>query len=317
MRRPALYSALRRLRFAHLLVLLGLAAVSGCAGSKDSTAYGSDLAHQGPNDGYSAPAEGQGASYGHDAPASSPGAGGAAAPVHEAESAADYDGRMSKAEQRAQNRPGLGTSYGEQRYSSVRNVEFQRKHRNRPEAVLSLWYDDWAGVEAAARRQGWQHPQWASASEGSNGLSVALLDEYGNTLSGGRVGNRAYAVGEPGARYMLSVHNGTGERYEVVASVDGLDVIDGEPGSYKKRGYVVEPWSSVQIDGWRTSDESVAAFRFSSIRDSYAGRKGKARNVGVIGFAFFAEDAPRYAEPPPPRPHYDHRRDHANPFPGR
>ncbi len=315
MRRPALYSALRRLRFAHLLALLGIVALSACAGSSKDKAYGSDLGQTGPHPTYT---EGEGSYSGPSAPAGADAAG-ASMPMEEAEAqyADDSSRRAQMRERDSVHRPGLGTAYGEQRYSTVRSVEFQRQHRNRPDVVMSLWYDDWAGVEAAARRAGWRHPNWSGAAEQNSGLSVSLQDEYGNTLSGGRVAERQYAVGEPGSRYLLSVHNDTGQRYEVVASVDGLDVIDGEPGSYKKRGYVVEPWSSLQIDGWRTSDASVAAFRFSSIQDSYAGRKGKARNVGVIGFAFFAEDAPRYAEPPPPYPVHDHRRDYADPFPGR
>jgi hypothetical protein len=58
----------------------------------------------------------------------------------------------------------------------------------------------------------------------------------------------------------------------------------------------------VTIDGWRTSLSEVAAFRFSSVRDSYAGRTGQDRNVGVIGVAFFRE-RPRPA--PTWRPRYD------------
>ncbi len=51
------------------------------------------------------------------------------------------------------------------------------------------------------------------------------------------------------------------------------------------------------VEGFRTSLADVAAFRFSSVRDSYAARTGSARNVGVIGVAFFPE---RPAPPPPP-----------------
>ena len=64
------------------------------------------------------------------------------------------------------------------------------------------------------------------------------------------------------------------------------------------------------IDGWRTSMSTVAAFRFSEIQDSYADRKGKGRNVGVIGVAFFGEKDYRNRREM-------RRRDTANPFPGR
>jgi hypothetical protein len=47
----------------------------------------------------------------------------------------------------------------------------------------------------------------------------------------------------------------------------------------------------------------VAAFRFSSVADSYAARTGSAREVGVIGAAVFPERfVPERSVPRPPRP---------------
>ena len=69
------------------------------------------------------------------------------------------------------------------------------------------------------------------------------------------------------------------------------------------------------IDGWRTSEDSVAAFRFSSIEDSYAERMGDGRNVGVIGAAFFREAPRAWEEWRAPDDTW--RRDRAVPFPGR
>jgi hypothetical protein len=97
---------------------------------------------------------------------------------------------------------------------------------------------------------------------------------------------------------LLRVRNGTGRRIEVVASVDGRDVVDGRRAATEKRGYVVEPWGELTIDGFRLSTEAVAAFRFSSVPDSYAARMGDARDVGVIGAAIFPER--RWRPPPPP-----------------
>ena len=61
-------------------------------------------------------------------------------------------------------------------------------------------------------------------------------------------------------------------RVEAVVSVDGLDAVDGKPASVGKRGYMIPAFGDVTIDGWRTSLSTVAAFRFSSVRDSYAAR---------------------------------------------
>jgi hypothetical protein len=56
------------------------------------------------------------------------------------------------------------------------------------------------------------------------------------------------------------------------------------------------------VDGFRTSTTQVAAFRFSAVADSYAERKGKGRNVGVIGVAIFNEkEEPQIIVPQPDR----------------
>ncbi|HRV18855.1 MAG TPA: hypothetical protein P5317_12700, partial [Myxococcota bacterium] len=101
---------------------------------------------------------------------------------------------------------------------------------------------------------------------------------------------QTWVEGQKGARYEILVRNNTDRRIEVVASVDGLDVIDGLAGDFnKKRGYVVAPYGKVIIDGFRISMQEVAAFRFSAVADSYAAKTSGARNVGVIGVAVFTE----------------------------
>jgi hypothetical protein len=111
-------------------------------------------------------------------------------------------------------------------------------------------------------------------------------------------GGGTYVLGQLGARYTLHVANHSGRRVEAVVSVDGRDAIDGRPADFRgKRGYLIPAWGSVDIDGWRISHSEAAAFRFSSVPDSYAARTGNARQVGVIGVAVFPE---RYVPPPPP-----------------
>jgi hypothetical protein len=204
--------------------------------------------------------------------------------------------------------PGLGTSYGEQRFSSVRSVRFRRADASRPDTLLSLRYNDAEGVNQMAQWKTGQYPQRANYQSGA--LALSLRDDAGNTLPGGQIGGDVYAVGEAGARYTIGVENHSGQRYEVVASVDGLDVIDGGEADFTKRGYLIDPYTSFVIEGWRTGDDTVAAFRFSDMDNSYAGRTGKPRNIGVIGLAFFREEG---------QAPYDElrRRDQADPFPNR
>ncbi|NVB41884.1 hypothetical protein G6O69_28890 [Pseudenhygromyxa sp. WMMC2535] len=210
-------------------------------------------------------------------------------------------------------RPGLGTAYGESRRSSIQSVGFRRADPLRPEVVFTIHYDDAAGVRAAAR--GRRTRAWSDeAMQSHEGLSFALLDERDRVLPAASVDTQLYAVGAPGARYSLAVANDTGSAFELVASVDGLDVIDGAPASFDKRGYVIDPFSSMVIEGWRTSEDAVAAFRFSSLEDSYAERTGEGRNVGVIGAALFRE-APRAWEEWR-APDESWRRGTADPFPG-
>jgi hypothetical protein len=143
--------------------------------------------------------------------------------------------------------------------------------------------------------------------------SIELVGENGELLDTYQHRGRFYVNGESGERYSIRVHNPTDARIEAVISVDGLDVIDGETADYRsKRGYIVPPRGNLLIDGFRVSTRAVAAFRFSSVSNSYAGRKGKARNVGVVGVAIFAEKArPQMVIPVEPvithRHHHDHR----------
>src|SRR5262245_21051798 len=149
---------------------------------------------------------------------------------------------------------------------------------------------------------------------------VTVLREDGEALETYAKGGRYYVLGDDGDRYLIRVTSPTANRVEAVVTVDGLDVIDGESGDLRKRGYVVPPYGDVRIEGFRTSTEDVATFRFSSVDDSYAGKKGKARNVGVIAVAIFEEQhevdnqqiivGPTPPPPPPGyRPPYDYRDD--------
>jgi hypothetical protein len=118
---------------------------------------------------------------------------------------------------------------------------------------------------------------------------VQVIRENGDTLPTYASKDRFYVQGNAGERYIIRVSNPTARRVEAVVTVDGLDVIDGEDGDLRKRGYVVPPYGEVRIEGFRTSTADVATFRFNSVNDSYANKKGKARNVGVIAVALFEE----------------------------
>ncbi len=119
--------------------------------------------------------------------------------------------------------------------------------------------------------------------------SFELIDDSGQALPTFFHRDRSYVLGTAGKRYRVRVRNQSGRRAEVVVSVDGRDVIDGGPSALEKRGYLVEPYGQVVIDGYRLSEDAVAAFRFGTVSRSYAALEGDARDVGVIGVAVFPE----------------------------
>lgn len=212
------------------------------------------------------------------------------------------------------NRPGLGTEWGETRSSSITTVAFQRAEPTNPFAMASMFYNDEEGARAMANAAGFRRTSDGVTPVAGGALLVGLRDESGSFLNGFVATEKNFVIGEAGKRYTIVIRNRTPNRIECVVSVDGLDVIDGRAASFSKRGYLVQPHGTLEIDGFRQSVDAVAAFRFGSVRGSYANQKhGETRNVGVIGFAFFHE---RGTNPFPWTNDEVQKRNDANPFPG-
>jgi hypothetical protein len=210
-------------------------------------------------------------------------------------------------------RPGLGTEWGEARTSRVHDVTFVRADSERPFAMASLFYNDRRGVEEQAKFHARNTERRRDFLAAGGAISVAIHDGAGDPLEAVRVGERTFVVGQAGERYTIVLTNHTGHRFEAVASVDGLDVINGKPGTFQNRGYVLMPFATLEIDGFRQSHDAVAAFRFATVGESYAAQMGSARNVGVIGVAFFTERGDSFGNPW--NENELNRRDSANPFP--
>jgi hypothetical protein len=208
-------------------------------------------------------------------------------------------------------RPGLATHWGEQRYSPTREVSFVRADGDAPDALTSLHYDDRAGAFSALPSGSWSHSELPLLG---GAVSARVVDGRGGLLPALRWAEQVSVIGEPGERYALELENRTGARFEVVATVDGLDVLDGKDGDIDKRGYLLGAYQTLTIDGFRDGQDTVAAFRFGDVGHSYAASQGKARNVGVIGIALFRERGARHGWL-----HADDAalRQSAEPFPGR
>lgn len=207
-------------------------------------------------------------------------------------------------------RRGLATGYGEDRDSHVGFTRFTRGS-SEPTDTAAIYYNDaqMAALQAAHRIET-TGIRWYPVHR--DGVRVMLLDDGGNPLEGYRAADRAFVLGHAGQRYTIRLENRTPARFEALVTVDGLDVISGQPGSYGSRGYILPAYGHIDIEGFRRDSETVAAFRFSTVEDSYAAQTGDARNVGVIGVALFAELGARFDDD------RDEviRREQANPFPG-
>jgi hypothetical protein len=280
------------MRAAALVLGLGFLTV-GCGGGSQGTgaksaADSTPMAESAPSGFGAYPAQTPPAAEAKsaDAPASAGGASPAPASPSRAERK-DSAAEASRAP-RPTERPGLGTEWGETRRSRIREVGFDRQSDD-PTAVVSLNYNDREGARALASFHDARPISSNSFSALGGAIRVAIEGDDGGSLQSFRVGDRSVVVGTAGQRYSIVLTNRTGRRFETVASVDGLDVISGRPASFDQRGYVLLPFATLRIEGFRQSERAVAAFRFSRVADSYAAQTGSARNVGVIGIAFFRE----------------------------
>jgi hypothetical protein len=135
-----------------------------------------------------------------------------------------------------------------------------------------------------------------AAAQAGNLVDVQVLDrDGGGTLVQYPARGKQYVAGIPGHRYSVRLTNRTGARVMTVLSVDGVNAVSGETANPDQSGYVLEPYESTEIAGWRKDMSAIAAFEFTALTDSYAARTGRPDNVGVIGVAVFRERTP----PPP------------------
>lgn len=178
----------------------------------------------------------------------------------------------------------LGTKWGDDLSSYVQHVNLKRLS-NQPLDETQVRY---ASQQFSGRRIN-------SISLVAGKISFSIVDDRGRNLALYREGQRYFLSGQHGQSYQLRYSNSSAQTFEVVASVDGLDVLDGRKASRQKSGYVLRPYHSISIDGFRKSNSSVAAFTFSEPEQSYAANtiQGSIQNTGVIGTVIYELKAPR------------------------
>lgn len=103
-----------------------------------------------------------------------------------------------------------------------------------------------------------------------------------------------YIEGREGSNFTLRISNGTGRRVLAIPSVDGMSTLNQKPAGSESPGFILEPFGSVDVEGWTLDDREAAKFYFAGSKDgaddSYVARiGGDVANKGAIGVLFVEE----------------------------
>ena len=120
-------------------------------------------------------------------------------------------------------------------------------------------------------------------------VGMSIIDDNNNKWLLFKQADEINMLGEVGKKYQLYYINYSRNTYEVVATVNGLDVINGKAGSLNNNGYILRPFRTLSIKRFPKNDSEVAAFTFSQASKVYANHTDEvsANNIGVIGTAIF------------------------------
>ena len=112
----------------------------------------------------------------------------------------------------------------------------------------------------------------------------------GRTVKQYQHGAATYIEARAGTEYSIKIKNDTYCRKLAVITVDGLNVITGNPQpDGVGQGYILPARDSLDIKGFRKDSDSVGAFKFCKKSGSYCIEKGLKGNNGVIGVRLYEE----------------------------
>ena len=142
---------------------------------------------------------------------------------------------------------------------------------------------------------------WADSV--GDGVDVRIRTDNGRELplypATARGNNRkVYAEAIKGDHYSIVVRNRLSRRVGIVIAVDGCNIISGKKSwlGNRERMYILDPYGEGEFNGWRTGDDRVNRFYFTTAADSYAAAFKDESAMGVIAVAVYPE-VRRY-EPP-------------------
>ncbi len=145
-------------------------------------------------------------------------------------------------------------------------------------------------------------------AHGGGNVDVDVVTEGGETLhmiphknyeTGGAHVFKKYLEAKKGQNYGIVIRNNTPDRIGVVIAVDGRNIINGSASNLRtgEAMYIVNPYSSERLDGWRTGKNTTHQFYFTDAGDSYSARTfSDSSAMGVIAVAAFRERV-RYGYP--------------------
>lgn len=135
-------------------------------------------------------------------------------------------------------------------------------------------------------------------------MSVTLeLVQNGKVLKSYQHEGKHFVEAPPEGTYSIRLRNNSFGQKLCVLSVDGRNVCDGTPAAFSGPGYVIAPYQTITIPGWRRTNNEVASFEFKPQEKSYASKIGDGTsNTGVIGLAVFDEKV----KPAPVHIHHHH-----------
>ncbi|WP_201604301.1 hypothetical protein [Psychrobacter immobilis] len=196
------------------------------------------------------------------------------------EKSTQTDATVERSTQDAAESERLGTKWGDDVNSEVTTVDLRRTS-SEPIEQMQVRYADKAYNGRAVNSMSLLAGKVDFSMETDTG-ALSLYRDSGNY----------YVQGQAGQAYRLVYHNNSDNTYEIVASVDGinvLNVLNGSAASRYDSGYVLNPHDNLVIEGFRKSQSSVASFIFSKPESAYAANtsSGSINNTGVIGTAVY------------------------------
>lgn len=194
----------------------------------------------------------------------------------------------------------LGTKWGDEIDDSVTSIEAKRLS-DEPIGEIAISY---AGKE-------FQGSAVKSISLLTGQVQLSILDDQYNPLPVYRLDGNYYLKAKENQSYYLHYRNSSSNTYEIIASVDGINVLTGNAASkYSPTGYILDARGELTIKGFRKDEHSVASFTFSKPENSYANHsaQGDIGNVGIIGTVVYELQMPKqnpkpsFASPPTNKP---------------